>query len=909
MIKILAIDDKNDNLISLKAIIQDVFPDSILFTALNGLKGIELAIANDPDVILLDIVMPKMDGFEICRRLKANEPTSNIPVVFLTALGGDKKSRIKALEVGAEGFLSKPIDEIELTAQLNAMVKIRASNISKRNEQSRLEELVKSRTEALQLELEKRKKTEEILKESEKRFMQLFERAPMGYQSLDEDGHFIELNEAWLKTLGYNREEVLGKWFGDFLAPEYVEAYRTRFPIFKAQGQIHSEFEMIHRNGERKFIAFEGQIGHKEDGSFEKTHCILYDITEQKKTVASLRLSEERFRHISSSISDISYSCVIDSKGNSALDWFYGATEKITGYTSEELIALKCWGKLVLEDDFPIFKQHIVDLLPGTSDDCQLRLRKKDGKIIWVQASAKCVKAQNDSDCSILYGALVEITTRKQSEELLKESNQFNEFLLQTIPFGMDIVDEFGNILFISENLKKHLSKDLIGLKCWELYRDDQIQCSTCPLVRGITVGETDLYESYGVLGGKTFQISHTGMIFQGKRAMLEIFQDITEIARSREELTAAKELAEENSRLKTAFLNNMSHEIRTPMNHIMGFSSLMSEAKGEEKDSYAEIILYSSNQLLSLIEKVIHLSRLQSEKIIVNKQDFSPLVLITSIIETLQGQNTKKLVTLHIRVPEEYRHISILADMEKIKHILINLASNALKYTFEGNIELGFTITSGILTFFVKDTGIGIPIREHSKIFDSFYRGEQAISMVIGGTGLGLSIAKELVSAINSELELKSEHGKGSTFSFSLPILLSETIQIERQDSDKWHKSMKELSILIADDEKMNFLYLEILLKNSVKSIDHAFNGKIAIEMALENEYDLILMDLKMPEMDGFDATRQLKLKFPLLPIVAQTAFASLEDQEKALHAGCDDFIAKPIKKDALLEIIRKFI
>ena len=390
--------------------------------------------------------------------------------------------------------------------------------------------------------------------------------------------------------------------------------------------------------------------------------------------------------------------------------------------------------------------------------------------------------------------------------------------------------------------------------------------------------------------------------------AMIGVALDITEMLQSRAELIVAKEKAEEGSRLKTAFLNNMSHEIRTPMNHIMGFSSLMAEAQGSEKDSYADIILNSSNQLLSLIENVILLSRLQSEKMELNKHEFRPKVLISNIIKNLESGNLKTDLTLILLENEQYNDLSIVSDMEKIRQTLINLTSNAIKYTLSGSIELGYEIKASTITFFVKDTGIGIPLWEQQKIFDSFYRGEQALSLVIGGTGLGLSIVKELVNAMDGVVELESVPGCGSCFSFTIPFEQPEYELSESRKEFKTHKPLNELSILVADDEEINFLYLEILLKNSILRMDHAINGNLAIEMANKISYDLILMDLKMPGMDGFEATRILKQNFPQIPIIAQTAYATTEDKEKALAAGCDDFIAKPIKKDILLGIFEKY-
>jgi len=249
-----------------------------------------------------------------------------------------------------------------------------------------------------------------------------------------------------------------------------------------------------------------------------------------------------------------------------------------------------------------------------------------------------------------------------------------------------------------------------------------------------------------------------------------------------------------------------------------------------------------------------------------------------------------------------------ILSDLEKIKQILINLTSNAIKYTAEGFVEVGYEVKLNQLIFYVKDSGMGIPPQEQDKIFESFYRTDMVISKAIGGTGLGLSIVKELVKSLDGTIELASEVGKGSCFSFSIPMVQSkEALELEQSTHSPHHK-LKDLSILVADDEQINFLYLEILLKNSVKRIDHAYNGKDALDMVSKHPYNMIFMDLKMPEMSGYDATMKIKQSFPAIPIIAQTAYASIEDREKALQAGFDDFIAKPIKKNALLEVIQKF-
>ncbi len=390
---------------------------------------------------------------------------------------------------------------------------------------------------------------------------------------------------------------------------------------------------------------------------------------------------------------------------------------------------------------------------------------------------------------------------------------------------------------------------------------------------------------------------------------MLGIYDDITERKQWMESLQKAKELAEEHSQLKSAFLRNMSHEIRTPMNGIMGFSSLMLEAEGNKKDEYAMIVHKSSEQLLALVDDLLLVSRLQSEKISIKNVEFSPAELIMDISRVFSLNNINDKLDITVNIPDKYKDLTVLADVDKIKHIMTNLSSNAVKYTSKGSIELGFDIKNEDIEFYVKDTGMGIPKQEQKLIFDNFYRGNEAISHAIRGTGLGLCIANELVKTINGKIGVSSEPNHGSRFHFTIPLKKIKKEYNKEVLPQTKQNNLRELNILVAEDELVNYQYIEIILKDIVKRIDRAMNGKEAVELASKNCYDLILMDLKMPIMDGFVASQKIKQQFPDLPIIAQTAYVRSNDKERALESGCDDFIGKPFNKDDLLEMINKLM
>jgi PAS domain S-box-containing protein len=798
MIKILAIDDINDNLISLKAIIYDAFPDSVVFTALNGSKGIELAIANDPDVILLDIVMPEMDGFKVCHYLKHDEQVCDIPVVFITALKGDKANRIKALEAGAEAFISKPIDETELTVQIRAMVKIKAANVQKRDEKANLERLVAERTQKLELsqiatfhllnelesENEAHRITEAALNESIQLFHGLFNVSPDAIILIDPhhptiSWPIVDCNVAACKMNGYSHDELVGHSIDILNEIEGSKEERIAyFEELREKGTIHKE--VYHRRKDGSIFTIEVLSSIVTLGGKEMVLGIDRDISERKRTEDALRESQTLYHSFVENMP-----AGVFRKDNEGRYIFVNTVfcqlkglkaNEIIGKTSHELEEYEATRIKVIKPDQQTLinsgdNHHEFIMRTGIPIELEEVYENMYGSNQYLQVVKSPVFSSNGKVIGS-QGIQFDITERKNTEIELIESNELNNSLLKTIPFGMDIVDEYGNILFQSENLERIFGKNFNGKKCWQLYRDNQRQCSECPLKAGINIGETAIFETSGVLGGKTFQISHTGMLFKGKKAMLEIFQDITEKKQMLDDLIAAKENAEESDRLKSAFLANMSHEIRTPLNSIIGFSDLMLDPFfGPDKHGeFASIIKENGNNLLTIISDIMDLSKIEAGQVQIYKEALSVNQLITDIQLEYSFKAIGKGIELILDPLNPKEDIIIESDYERLRQILINFISNAIKFTEKGLIEIGTKTTGEFVQFHVKDTGIGIPKEFHNKVFERFRQVESAHTRKYGGNGLGLPISKSLVELLGGKIWMESEQGKGSTFFFTIP-------------------------------------------------------------------------------------------------------------------------------------------
>lgn len=396
------------------------------------------------------------------------------------------------------------------------------------------------------------------------------------------------------------------------------------------------------------------------------------------------------------------------------------------------------------------------------------------------------------------------------------------------------------------------------------------------------------------------------------------ISRDITAIQETQHKLTLAKEKAEESDKLKTAFLANMSHEIRTPMNAIIGFSDLMTDdnLSSSEKTEYTSHIKKAGESLMNLISDIIDIAKIEAGQLQINKSVCNLDELLNDIIGTYTEAKIKAgKRSLNIRLFKQsgINGITIITDPFRLKQVLTNLIGNSMKFTERGFIEFGYSLNDNqTIEFVVRDTGIGIPLNKQQDIFHRFSQVDSSNTRKYGGTGLGLTISKNIIEIMGGKIWLQSEPGIGSTFYFTLPYHPVNTDEIIHTVLDNNHENInwQGKTILVAEDVTSNFMFIEAALRRTKVRLIWAKDGRQAVTMALENsQVDLVLMDIQMPELNGYEATAEILKVRHDLPIISQTAYALSGEKEKSLAAGCVDYISKPIKSELLISIIGKYL
>lgn len=601
-----------------------------------------------------------------------------------------------------------------------------------------------------------------------------------------------------------------------------------------------------------------------------------------------------------------------------------GQFAKITGYSKDELYTMT-FKDITHPDDLDSDIVLIKELLEGKRKNFQLEKRylTKEKKIIWVNLLASIVLNQESKPEAII-GTIEEISEKKQligelesSKSDYKKAAKLLTSIQDAIPDVIGVQDLNHNIIQYNQAGYKLLNKtyeEVVGKKCHSLIGREK-QCDVCSTSEATKTKRPERHEQYFPeldtwLDMRAYPIfgENNELIY-----IVEHLRDITEIKKLElqlkdtiEKLQKAKLLAEESDNLKTAFLHNISHEIRTPLNGIIGFSDLLKDEgiTREKTLEYSDIIIRSGWQLSNIINDLVSIATIESGQEKANLKKVDIQCLLQNVYSTFQIKARNKEITFYFK-PEIPDIHFIITDETKLNQILSNLINNALKFTNAGYVELGVCALGNKLHFHIKDTGIGIKKEDHQKIFIRFAQANSNSNSLYGGSGLGLSICKSYVDLLGGRIWLDSEPDKGSTFYFEIPLVTDNQSEIipknEISKSDK-------VTILIAEDDEINFLYLSEIVNGLDINMLHAKNGCEAIALCKqEQRIDLVFMDIKMPVMDGNEATKQIKSLKPNIPIIAISAYFDEKEKDISIKAGCIAYLTKPVKKEDILEKIQK--
>ena len=756
-------------------------------------------------------------------------------------------------------------------------------------------------------------------KKSDTQFRAISEQTSEGITLADKEGNYVFVNPAFCKMTGYSIKEILKmKIFEMLVKPENIIIDENLFGI---------PIEYIVKRKDNSTFPIQIIINPIKIGDDNLLLGIITDITEKKHTHRKLLIAKERAEKNEAKYKNrFEYfpfptfiwqekdnDFIMISANKKAYNESNGKVKNIFGVKSKVL-----WSG---EPELTEYLNRCFETQKTFSVEREHTFRASGSKQ-FISATYSFLPPNNVQIIT------VDITDRKTSEnELINQKNLF-ETMFNSINDGVVITDTKRKIILANKGMKNtfdYLSDEIIGKTTELLYADSGKYTNTGKKrYNKDSVSSDNIYVTHykkkdgTVFLGETFGIK----LFDNENnwiGNLGIMRDISEREKFVSELKAAKEKAEESDRLKTEFLNNMSHEIRTPMNGILGFSNFLNNPNitKEKSKHFVSIIQNSSKQLLRIIDDILEISILETKQLKIIEKPICLNDLLLELFAIFDIKAKENRTALYLKKGLSDIDSTILSDKSKLDKILSNLLENALKFTNNGFIEFGYNIkkthnTEFLLEIYVKDTGIGIKEEKQETIFKRFSQEEKELSQKVGGLGLGLSIAKENAELLGGKITLESEKGKGSTFFVTVPYKPAQKSINTLNSSDYINENIsnqKKYLILIVEDEEVNYLYLETLLEAEIKincDIIHAKNGLEAIEICKQNaNIDIILMDLKMPIMNGYEATMQIRKFRPNLPIIAQTAYSTVSDREKAISAGCNDFISKPIAEKKLTELL----
>jgi len=838
------------------------------------------------------------------------------------------------------------ISIIDITRQKSIELQLleKSDEIASQNEELQSQnELLSAQNEEIIKNNHDLKKLNVLLNYEKNRAQSYLDLAGVMFVAIGPDGKVFLANKKACDTLGFTQEEIISiNWFDNFLPAEIRETVKSVFgKILSGEIRLLEEYEnsVINKHGQERIIAWRNTILTDESGKVYGTLSSGEDVTERKKAEAALRESEEKYRVLVETANEGFWS--IDK--NHVTTFVNEAMAGMIGYSIDEMVGQKV-ENFFYDEDLQFHHERMINRHQGVDEIYERRFRRKDGSELWTLVSAKSLLNKNGVFTGS-FALFTDITNRKRTEEALIQSEKKFRTYIENSPTAIFIANKMGNYTFVNQSaavLLGYTEEELLQMSIPQILPESEMEKGFADFNHVKTFGYSENNElKFKRKDGTLADILIASIKLNDDEFMAfcreitdlkniqrelqlkneeyqvlneELQQNIEKISQINDQLNLAKAQAEESDRLKSAFLANMSHEIRTPMNGILGFADLLKEPDltGEEQQKYISIIEKSGQRMLNIINDLIDISKIEAGQMEVSLTQTNINNHLSNLYIFFKPEAEKTGLALFYSNGLPDMDAIVKTDSEKLYAILTNLIKNAVKYTHQGSIEFGYQKKEDKLEFFVKDTGIGIQADKLGIIFERFVQADSMITKSYEGAGLGLSISKAYVEMLGGKIWVESQIGKGSTFRFVIPF------QKMGKENDKTSDILNEvqieeksinLKILIAEDTEASDIYLSQLVRKVSSRITHVTTGIDAVKYCRNHpDTDLVLMDIKMPEMDGYEATRRIREFNNKIIIIAQTAYALSGDREKALEAGCNDHIPKPLRKAQLYGMINKY-
>lgn len=756
-----------------------------------------------------------------------------------------------------------------------------------------------------------RKQTEEILRNSEEKYKSLVENTSDIIWETNTQGLYTYVSPQIETILGYTPEEALGKSPYDFISDEMLDKISA---LKEDAKEITNPFYLLvnqfkHRDSGRVYFETSGVPINDNEGKLLGYRGVSRDITK--------RYLAEKEVHKLSLVVEQSPNSIIITNLAGIMEYVNPAACSISGYTMEELTGRN--PSMLSSGTTPpeTFKSLWDALTCGNDWKGIFHNKKKNGEYYFESAFIMPLR-EKGGEITHYLGIKEDITKRIEAENALRESEKRYKDLFEGSPDAILLSDlKTGKLIDANPAAATLLNashKQILQLHLKDIYavRPSHTTTSyTHSYINNDAIGNQAVEKSIQRSDGSivAVEVVSNTITIEGRAVLQNVLRDITERRQAREELLKAKEKAEASDRLKSAFLNNISHELRTPLNGIIGFSEMITQSDSSEADriEFNKMIKKSSSRLINTITSYVDISMIVSGITEINKRPFGLVQFMKSIYEYTVEQCESR--NLQLEVYENIGETDTLIETDEtlLTKIFSHLIDNAIKFTHEGSITIGHQLKPGHHLFSVTDTGRGISNESASVIFEVFMQADLSTSRGYEGSGLGLSIAQGFVRLLGGEIWVESKNNMGSAFYFSIPVKGAKN-NIEPEPVTQTMAAAPV--ILVAEDDDSGFKYLEIVLKKASYKILRTTNGKDTIEaMQKHPEIGLLITDLKMPGMDGFESTRQIRTIFPNLPIIALSGFTSANEEQAALKAGCNEYMIKPVSKLKLLETIHRLL